>query len=181
MDGLAALAAFNEPSGLCVMHGTLYVADTNNHALRAADLATGRVRTLAVAHEDAAPSPTGKAPSPAWTELPAVTVAPGAGVLVVEVVLPDGFVPNGENPGVLAVQGEGRAQAEARVGTAPTVRVPLDLKKGDGALRVEGAVYFCAAEAGACHLHRVALRLPVRVARGEARAAHVRIEVPRPT
>ena len=44
-DGLAA--TFDEPCGLCAAGGKLYVADTNNHALRVIDLQDGnRVSTL---------------------------------------------------------------------------------------------------------------------------------------
>ena len=42
------LAVFWEPSGLSLAGRTLYVADTNNHAIRAVDLDTDRVRTLDV-------------------------------------------------------------------------------------------------------------------------------------
>ncbi len=44
-DGPAG--TFREPQGLRRHEGTLYVADTGNHALRAVDLATGAIRTLA--------------------------------------------------------------------------------------------------------------------------------------
>lgn len=37
---------FNEPSGLSIAAGLLYIADTNNHAIRVVDLATGQVTTL---------------------------------------------------------------------------------------------------------------------------------------
>jgi sugar lactone lactonase YvrE len=46
-DGAAERAAFHEPQGVLVHGGTLYVADTNNHALRAVDLASGAVTTVA--------------------------------------------------------------------------------------------------------------------------------------
>lgn len=46
-DGPADEAAFAHPHGLAVARGTLYVADTGNHALRAVDLRSGRVTTLA--------------------------------------------------------------------------------------------------------------------------------------
>ncbi len=46
-DGPAADARFLEPQGLAVSGGTLYVADRRNHAIRAVDLATGVVRTIA--------------------------------------------------------------------------------------------------------------------------------------
>lgn len=43
-----APARFYEPAGLAVAGATLYVADTNNHAVRVVDLATGAVTTLAL-------------------------------------------------------------------------------------------------------------------------------------
>jgi thiol-disulfide isomerase/thioredoxin len=47
-DGPAAQAQFSEPGGLSFADGKLYVADTNNHAIRVCDGRTGRVRTLEV-------------------------------------------------------------------------------------------------------------------------------------
>jgi thiol-disulfide isomerase/thioredoxin len=47
-DGSAETAEFNEPQGLCVLpDGRLAVADTVNHLIRAIDLDTGEVTTLA--------------------------------------------------------------------------------------------------------------------------------------
>lgn len=46
-DGDSAEAAFEYPRGLALDDGTLYVADTENHAIRAVDLDAGRVRTVA--------------------------------------------------------------------------------------------------------------------------------------
>lgn len=50
-DGPAETAAFNRPHGLGLrgdpQTGTLFVADTENHAVRAIDLQTGQIRTLA--------------------------------------------------------------------------------------------------------------------------------------
>jgi DNA-binding beta-propeller fold protein YncE len=45
-DGDAATARFWEPSGLSVAGRRLYVADTNNHAIRVADLDTQHVETV---------------------------------------------------------------------------------------------------------------------------------------
>jgi sugar lactone lactonase YvrE len=47
-DGTGAKAQLSEPGGLSVAGGKLYVADTNNHAVRVCDLATGKVKTLEV-------------------------------------------------------------------------------------------------------------------------------------
>jgi thiol-disulfide isomerase/thioredoxin len=46
-DGDLKSAQFNHPHGMTVVGGVLYVADTNNHALRAVDLKGGKVTTLA--------------------------------------------------------------------------------------------------------------------------------------
>jgi len=45
-DGPGATSMFSEPSGLSIANGKLYIADTNNHAIRVADLATNQVSTL---------------------------------------------------------------------------------------------------------------------------------------
>lgn len=47
VDGHLEEAALRAPHGLAVAGGSLYVADTDNHALRAIDLATGEVSTVA--------------------------------------------------------------------------------------------------------------------------------------
>ncbi|HEX6123356.1 MAG TPA: thioredoxin-like domain-containing protein [Ktedonobacterales bacterium] len=49
VDGPMASVRFSEPSGLSYANGQLYVADTNNHAIRVATLRDGRVSTLALA------------------------------------------------------------------------------------------------------------------------------------
>ncbi len=48
VDGVEDEARFFEPAGVSVANGKLYVADTDNHAIRVADLETGEVRTLSI-------------------------------------------------------------------------------------------------------------------------------------
>jgi DNA-binding beta-propeller fold protein YncE len=45
-DGPPERARFWEPSGLATTFDRVYVADTNNHAVRVIDRTTGLVRTL---------------------------------------------------------------------------------------------------------------------------------------
>ena len=47
VDGDFAAARFDRPQGMALVGETLYVADVNNHVIRALELATGRVRTAA--------------------------------------------------------------------------------------------------------------------------------------
>jgi sugar lactone lactonase YvrE len=46
VDGVAHLASFAQPSALCIMGNTLYVADAESSAIRTVDLDTRNVRTL---------------------------------------------------------------------------------------------------------------------------------------
>ena len=46
VDGPFAQARFSEPSGLSIANGKMYIADTNNHAIRVANMETGEVATL---------------------------------------------------------------------------------------------------------------------------------------
>ncbi len=64
-DGEAAEAAFRQPQGLALSpdSATLYVADTRNHAVRAIDLATGAVTTIAGTGRQLQQLPTGPAPA----------------------------------------------------------------------------------------------------------------------
>ena len=45
-DGPGRVAEFDEPGGLSVAGGSIYIADTNNHAIRVADLQSQNVTTL---------------------------------------------------------------------------------------------------------------------------------------
>ena len=45
-DGPPQVAQFREPSGVSAAGGRLYLADTNNHAIRTVDVASGEVATL---------------------------------------------------------------------------------------------------------------------------------------
>ncbi len=46
-DGPAERAGFHHPQGLALTHDTLYVADTENHMIRAVDMSQGSVTTIA--------------------------------------------------------------------------------------------------------------------------------------
>ncbi|MFI5454294.1 MAG: thioredoxin-like domain-containing protein [Isosphaerales bacterium] len=46
-DGDFKVATFNRPQGMCLEGETLFVADTENHAIRAIDLKDGKVSTIA--------------------------------------------------------------------------------------------------------------------------------------
>ena len=45
-DGIGSAARFHEPAGVAPAAGKLFIADTNNHLIRVADLMSGEVKTL---------------------------------------------------------------------------------------------------------------------------------------
>ena len=67
VDGPAATAQFDDPQGLALDGGTLYVADRKNHSLRAIELKTMAVRTVAGTGEQSQGSRSLAAPQPALT------------------------------------------------------------------------------------------------------------------
>jgi sugar lactone lactonase YvrE len=51
IDGPGVIARFNEPAGVSAAGGKLYIADTNNHAIRVVDISTRNVSTFALKGE----------------------------------------------------------------------------------------------------------------------------------
>jgi DNA-binding beta-propeller fold protein YncE len=47
-DGSGTAAQLSEPTGLSAANGKLYIADTNNHAIRVADLDSGELTTMEI-------------------------------------------------------------------------------------------------------------------------------------
>ncbi|MCH9022304.1 MAG: alkyl hydroperoxide reductase, partial [Planctomycetes bacterium] len=47
-DGVADEASFDEPAGMSIAGGKIYVADTNNHLIRVVDLKSKKVSTFMI-------------------------------------------------------------------------------------------------------------------------------------
>jgi len=93
---------FYEPGGIDYADGKLYIADTNNHAIRVADLATGVVSTVTFPNVErlsdagaASAAPGGLTGGAFAAEgallLAPQTVAAGPGTLRIHVTMPDGY------------------------------------------------------------------------------------------
>ena len=170
-DGGPNAAQFSEPGGLAAADGRLFVADTNNHRIRTVDLATGDVRTLPIAEtRDNRTFGETKA-------LAAQTVQPGAGRLVVEIVLPSGYKPNDVDPGTLTLASSDVHLPESTQAVAYPTVFAVDFAQGETALDLEGVIYYCDEASRRCLIEPVRLRVPVRV-RPDADEADVRIALP---
>lgn len=189
-DGVGPAARLAEPSGLAMAPGgQLYVADTNNCAVRVLDVATGALRTLdtsSVPRPPAAAAAADAAQAAAAAAAPAVpsgtavvraasAVLASSGELAFALALP---------PGYHLTKGAGSAYAaEVFPPAAATVMPAAGPLAGDGRvrftrqpgapaglLRVTCRVYFCQDEA-VCLFQAVAFELPLLAATGDATAS----------
>ena len=141
-------AKFFEPGGLSEADGKLYVADTNNHAVRVVDLATRKVSTLALKGlKPVSPLPVSSdefAPNAETITLPVQKIAHGqAGKLILDIGLPGGFHFND------AIEQRYQIKASS---TGPLTFAPGDVKKASKFLTFPVSVPFEAAKAGKMEL-----------------------------
>ncbi len=175
-------AQFDEPAGLAYAAGKLYVADTNNHAIRTVDLDNGnRVATLSIRGLKApAPPKIDSTPKFAGADQVALTAASVKPVngkirLQVQLTLPEGYKINDLAPLRYLVEASG-TQGPIERGTlgklvdAPkrTASFDIDLPLGDASraekLHVSLAYYYCQEGAeGVCKAGSVVWSVPLEV------------------
>jgi len=159
--------AFDEPAGIAYAGGKLYVADTNNHVIRAIDVATRAVETLPLQ----APAADADAPAKADTTQSG-SVKPGDAKLTVEINLPEGRKLNELAPSnVKIVSSDGEVVAFDS-GPEKTIQkdfklpliVPFTAEEGTATLKLEFTVYTCeTADEGLCYFNEFSVGLDVTV------------------
>ncbi len=136
VDGDVAEARFDEPAGLSSARGKLYVADTNNHAVRVIDIVEGTVGTFAL--EDPQKLALRR---PRKRRLEARTVAPGAVTLAITLALPEGAKLNREAPSQIELAQDGELRVVAVEGAA--LEVAIEAPTGESVLMLETSIYWC--------------------------------------
>lgn len=185
VDGDLADARFYEPGGLDYANGKLYIADTNNHAIRIIDLAEGTVSTVQYADTTALVMPentTSDNPlTPVTTydfsggenviEYTMVTVAPGEGAIVFDVNLPDGYKLNDSAPftaisnsdEIVAI-GDDYLDYRQVLPELP-VRIPATFTEGQTEFSTDLTIYWCeGVNYTLCFVDNVTLNVSVMVA-----------------
>lgn len=180
-DGVGQDAAFDEPGGLSYANGKLYVADTNNQAIRVIDLASDTVSTVTFPNPDRlqiAGQTTvvgGNAASGETLTLDAQTVAPGDGEIVVTLALPDGYKVNADAPSQVSFASDGEAvtvSADAVPFHDTEIHIPVTLSAGEAAVSGTITTYYCeAVNETLCFFDEVGVSIPVTVADGAASGA----------
>ncbi len=176
---------FYEPGGLSIADGKLFVADTNNQAIRVVDLKTKSVSTLKI--EGLTP-PTQKietetsAPNPKDIKLAAKTVAANSvNSLIFNVKLPDGFHLNPNAPQKYEISSGDEKSVKIAVPsrkfkTLPVVVPFQTLNKGVANLKAKLTIYFCREDnTGVCLIKTLVWNVPLNIVADKNAATKVEI------
>jgi thiol-disulfide isomerase/thioredoxin/DNA-binding beta-propeller fold protein YncE len=177
VDG--ANPSFYEPGGLAVAKNKLYVADTNNHAIRVVDLNTQETKTLQIkglqppiANQTATASEA--APNAEEIALPPQKVKVGDNSLLINVDLPAGYHLNPTAPQRYKVSPDPAAKnisidqangsASSRGGQLP-IHIPLkSTAPGNADVRATFTFVYCREDnTGVCRIKTLQWRAPVEV------------------
>jgi len=157
-DGGAAVAEFDEPGGLDYADGKLYIADTNNHAVRVIHLESGIVDTLILGQIDSIAGRRGVGDETVTLfadntgaglsiTLEEQQAGPGAGEILIGLSLPEGYKLNpliqstyelSVGPGVSVV---------SSLLTGPvnelSFSLPAEFASGSATVRIHFTIYYC--------------------------------------
>jgi thiol-disulfide isomerase/thioredoxin/sugar lactone lactonase YvrE len=182
-------AAFFEPGGVTAAGGKLYVADTNNHAVRTIDLKSKQVATLAIAGLKPPEPPAKVVKRPTGGEkLPqtAVRVANGQVRIQVALELPAGFHLNPIAPLDYLVEVAGASGPVSREGVGKPARIekptaqfeitiPVTAATGKDTIRVSADYYYCREGAeGICKVGNAVWIIPLELSESGAEVVKLR-------
>ncbi len=176
IDGSFDEAMFDEPGGLSYANGRLYVADTNNHAIRVIDLEAQTVSTIRFPNPEALQAGREAVVAAAPFTGREVTLDPqtssaGAGVITLDVQVPEGYKFNGLapfsadwHPDGVVVQIAEENRSQRIIEPEMPLTVPVTLAEGEAALSVDLYIYYCEAiNENLCFLDRLRVNAPVSV------------------
>jgi len=172
---------FWEPGGISYANGKLYVADTNNSAIRVVDLATKLVSTIAFPNPErlamaaAAEAAEDVPPEDFFgtiVRLEPMTVASGDSQIVLNITLPEGYKQNDQAPFTLhfynntPIARVAPADNDLRLITPPMpVRMPVKLSQGEALITLDATVIYCeAVNETLCFPAFLRFEVPLRVA-----------------
>lgn len=168
-------ATFDEPGGVSVAYGKLYVADTNNHVIRVVDLKTKRVETLQIKGlERLRPQARSKQFAGDVIDLPAQSIEPGDAILTLRLELPSGYKLNAQAPSALTlvspqkeVVSFGNGAEQAFRNPQFPINVPVKITEGEATLKADFLIYYCqTSKEGLCYFKEARVNVPVKAKKG---------------
>ena len=177
---------FYEPAGLSIADGKLFVADTNNHAIRVVDLKTKEVSTLKLSgltppvksrSEANDSSPNTKEIKVKVQDVSKSTI----NSLIFNLTLPDGYHLNPNAPQRYEVAVENGQNVKIANPKEKFSKIPLIIpfqtdKPGAASLRAKLTVYYCREDnTGTCRIKSLVWKIPVNVVADKNAASKVEI------
>ena len=164
-------AQFYEPGGVSIADGKLYIADTNNHAIRVADLHSKQVTTLQFTGLTAGgPTPVADMwPNLEEISLPAHSLRPGDNTVTLDVIIPSPYKLNLGSPLDYRVDLNGAApqygqRTSVKDGRFP-LQIPLVVAAGKIEVQVTTSFVYCReGDAGVCIIKSLRWTIPVQTA-----------------
>ncbi len=184
-DGAAA--RFYEPGGLSGAGGKLYVADTNNHAIRVIDLVTNLVGTLRLADPRGLLARQRQTSTRQVVTLGEQIVRVGQGIIHVQLRLADGHKISGIAPSIwewLDLPHPVTIAPEYRrlmlMGLAANLDIPARFVAGRDMLRGELTLHYCTeGDTGVCLMYRAQVEIPITVTHdADSSDVHIALDVP---
>jgi len=181
---------FDEPGGLSFGAGKLYIADTNNHAIRVYDSKSGTVRTL-VLIDSSGKLTAGRAGDAASgrLQLPSQQIATGEGSIILDILLPEGYKINDLAPYSVdwsasndrLTFGSGQ-ESEREVNPAFPKQFQISLQAGETVLSGDLVVYYCDVESDKlCLIEQLSVDIPVTIGNGGSHAIELEHTITLPT
>jgi DNA-binding beta-propeller fold protein YncE len=191
VDG--ASPSFYEPGGLTIANGKLYVADTNNHAIRVVDLKTKQVNTLRIngltpPAKNMAAAETAVAPNAEEIKLPAQQLRAGTNAaLQIDVELPAGYHLNPLAPQRYKVSVDGNSNVvtvDEKLASRATkdlklpLRIPLNAATaGTTNLRASVTFFYCREDnTGTCRIKTLVWLVPVEVTANQIAPGELKLQ-----
>jgi DNA-binding beta-propeller fold protein YncE len=178
-DGNGNEAQFNEPGGVSIVGEKIFVADTNNHAIRKVDISTGNVETVKLKGTEGIPGNMVQTNSHTrftgeTVQLHAQSVEPGDVELNILLEFPEGYRLKEEAPSALKVTtldpGVVNFDYNSEV-VFQNIQLPLKVKawtnEGETVLQIDLMIYYCReAEVSLCMFRETKILLLVNVQKG---------------
>lgn len=162
--------SFYEPGGLAVAADKLYVADTNNNAIRVVDLKTKETKTLQI--KGLQPPPSSEtatsdefAPNAEDVNLPIQKLRAGDSQAVINIDLPPGYHLNPAAPQRYSISiAQGKDASKTGKVAALPLRVPLGVPVGSAVIQASFTLVYCRDDnTGTCRIKTLKWRAPVEV------------------
>ncbi len=177
---------FYEPGGLSVADGKLFVADTNNHAIRVVDLKTKEVSTLKISGltppKNLKSETDESSPNTNETKLKTQEISANkANSLIFNLNLPEGYHLNPNAPQRYEVSVESGQNVKIANPKEKFKELPLILpfqtnQTGAATLKAKLTVYYCREDnTGTCRIKTLVWKIPVNVVADKKAASKIEI------